>query len=208
MRLPWKKVIALDSAGLVIRAFLSRFEIPRPRPSSISGLLRYLKSKGTEKAKKLLRENARSIPQKVDELWKAAEGSIRSVGKQEKVLADTFETTKQGAKLAAQDNALDYVVQACNDIAAGCKATATLKTALSRNDLPQRLGRPSVNAKQDAPTVCSIGADEFTCPNCGKSDSWRHLGTQKNFLRTLNESSAELLRNLNTSYDLYVCECG
>lgn len=27
-------------------------------------------------------------------------------------------------------------------------------------------------------------------------------------MRILNESSAELLRNLNTNYDLYVCECG
>ena len=86
-------------------------------------------------------------------------------------------------------------MQACNDIAAGCKATAPLKTALSRNDLPQRLGRQTVKAKLDAAIVCSIGTDGFTCPNCGKSDSWRHLGTQKNFLRTLNESSAELLRN-------------
>lgn len=56
--------------------------------------------------------------------------------------------------------------------------------------------------------VCSIGTDGFTCANCGKSDSWRHLGTQKNFLHTLNETSAELLRKLNTNYDLYVCECG
>lgn len=158
---------------------------------------RYLKNKGTEKAKKLLRDNARSIPQKVDELWKTAEGSIRSVGEQEKVLADTFETTKQGAKQAAQDNALDCVVQACNDIAAGCNATAPLNTALNRNDLPQRLGRQTVKAKLDAAMVCSIGTDGFTCSNCGKSDSWRHLGTQKNFMR-----------NLNTSYDLYVCQCG
>ena len=99
-------------------------------------------------------------------------------------------------------------MQACNDIAAGCKATAPLKTALSRNDLPQRLGRQTVKAKLEAAMVCSIGTDGFTCANCGKSDSWRHLGTQKNFLHTLNESSAELLRKLNTNYDLYVCECG
>lgn len=192
----------------VLKELLLEVQFDVSGADQISGLLRYLKNQGTEKAKKLLRENARSIPQKVDELWKAAEGAIRSVGKQERVLADTFETTKQGAKLASQGNAQDCVVQACNDIAAGCKATAPLKTALSRNDLPQRLGRQTVKANLDAAIVCSIGTDGFTCPNCGKSDSWRHLGTQKNFLRTLNESSAELLRNLNTNYDLYVCECG
>lgn len=31
---------------------------------------------------------------------------------------------------------------------------------------------------------------------------------RKHFLRTLNESSAELLRNLNTNYDLYVSSAG
>lgn len=191
----------------VLKELLLEVQFDVSGSDQISGLLRYLKNKETEKAKKLLRENVRSIPQKVDELWQAAEGCIRSVGKQEKVLADTFESTKQGAKLAAQDNAQDCV-QACNDIAMGCKATAPLNTALNRNDLPQRLGRQTVKAKLDAAMVCSIGTDGFTCPNCGKSDSWRHLGTQKNFLRTLNESSADLLRNLNTNYDLYVCQCG
>lgn len=79
----------------------------------------------------------------------------------QKVLANTFETTKQGAKLASQDNAEDCVVQACNDIAAGCKATAPLKTALSRNDLPQRLGQQTVKAKLGAAIICSIGKDGF-----------------------------------------------
>lgn len=121
-----------------------QFDVSGSGADQISGLLRYLKNKGTEKAKKLLRENARSIPQKVDELWKASEGAIRSVGKQEKVLADTFDSTKQGAKLAAQDNAKDCVVQACNDIAAGCKATAPLKRRLAAMTcLRGSAGRPS-----------------------------------------------------------------
>lgn len=33
-------------------------------------------------------------------------------------------------------------------------------------------------------------------------------GTQKNILRTLNESSSELLRNLNTNHNLNICEWG
>lgn len=128
----------------VLKELLLEVQFDVPGAEQISGLLRYLKNKGTEKAKKLLRENARSIPQKVDELWKAAEGAIRSVGKQERVLADTFETTKQGAKLASQDNAKDCVVQACNDIAAGCKATAPLKRRLAAMTcLRGSAGRPS-----------------------------------------------------------------
>lgn len=62
-------------------------------------------------------------------------------------------------------------MQTCNAIAVGCKATAPLKTALSRNDLLQMIGRQTVKAKLDAPTVCLIGAGGLTCPNCGKSDS-------------------------------------
>ena len=128
----------------VLKELLLEVQFDVPGAEQISGLLRYLKNKGTEKAKKLLRENARSIPQKVDELWKAAEGAIRSVGKQERVLADTFETTKQGAKLASQDNAKDCVVQACNDIAAGCKATAPLKRRLAAMTCRRgSAGRPS-----------------------------------------------------------------
>lgn len=131
----------------VLKELLLEVQFDVSGADQISGLLRYLKNKGTEKAKKLLRENARSIPQKVDELWKAAEGAICSVGKQEKVLADTFETTKQGAKLASQDNAQNCVVQACNDIAAGSKATAPLKTALSpmtcRRGSADRPSKPS-----------------------------------------------------------------
>lgn len=157
------------------RNFYSKFSLMSPE------LIKFQDCCGISRTKeqKLLRENARSIPQKVEELWKVAEGSIRSVGTQERALADTFETTKQRAKLAAQDNTQNCVVQACNDIATRCKATAPLKTAFSRNDLPQRLGRQSVKAKQNAPTVCSIGTDEYMCPNCGKSNSWRHLGIQK-----------------------------
>lgn len=131
----------------VLKELLLEVQFDVSSADRISGLLRYLTNKGTEKAKKLQRENARSIPKKVDELWQAAEGSIRSVGKQEKVLADTLDTIKQGAKLASLDNAQDCVVQASNDIAEGCKATAPLKTALSWNDLPQRLGRQAVKAK-------------------------------------------------------------
>ena len=192
----------------VLKELLLEVQFDVSDADQISGMLRYLKHKGSEKAKKLLRENAQSIPAKIDGMWQAIGGAIRSVDKQEKVLADTFDATGQAAKLAAKDDPLDSVVQACSNIAAACKATPPLKTVLSQNDLLQTLGRQTVKAKLDAPTVCAIGTDGFTCPNCGKSDSWRHLGTQKNFLRTLNESSAELLRNLNTNYDLYVCECG
>ena len=61
----------------VLKELLLEVQFDVSGADQISGLLRYLKNKGTEKAKKLLRENARSIPQKVDELWKAAEGAIR-----------------------------------------------------------------------------------------------------------------------------------
>ena len=52
----------------VLKELLFEVQFDVSGADQISGLLRYLKNKGTEKAKKLLRENARSIPQKVDEL--------------------------------------------------------------------------------------------------------------------------------------------
>ena len=115
----------------VLKELLLEVQFDVSGADQISGLLRYLKNQGTEKAKKLLRENARSIPQKVDELWKAAEGAIRSVGKQERVLADTFETTKQGAKLAAQDNARTALCKPATTLLRDAKQLHLLKRRLA-----------------------------------------------------------------------------
>ena len=52
----------------VLKELLFEVQFDVSGADQISGLLRYLKNKGTEKAKKLMRENARSSPQKVDEL--------------------------------------------------------------------------------------------------------------------------------------------
>lgn len=81
----------------VLKELLLEVQFDVSDADQISGMLRYLKNKGSEKAKKLLRENAQSIPAKIDGMWQAIGGAIRSVDKQEKVLADTFSATGQAA---------------------------------------------------------------------------------------------------------------